>query len=208
MFDFAHIHSKKELLPLASSALPVTVMRATNSTINSLVSIILPLRLVASGLSSNDALSQFGATFGMSMPLLFIPTTLISSFILVLVPELSENYYKGQNETLKKNILKAIKISVFVACLFIPVFIAVGKEIGVAIYNNPVSGKYLTEENDKPVLRDAIDSKAQLWEIRNDYKDKYFIVSQQSNMKFIPDAGNFMMGEWYDQYRTAWFIRN
>jgi len=78
----------------------------------------------------------------------------------------------------------------------------------IAKIKDPVSGKYLTEENDKPVLREAMDSIAQLWEIRNDYKDKYYIVSQKSNMKFIPDGGNFKMGDWYDQYNVSWLIRN
>ncbi len=134
---------KKHLLPLTASAIPITAMKATNSLINSLVSILLPLRLVASGLTSSQALSEFGIAFGMSMPLLFIPSTLIGSFTLVLIPEISENYYKGKDFNLKQDILKAIKTSTVVSCLFIPVFIAVGKEIGTVIYMNDISGKYL-----------------------------------------------------------------
>lgn len=134
---------KNNMLPLAFSAIPVTAMKTANSFINSLVSILLPLRLVASGLTSSQALSEFGIAFGMSMPLLFIPSTLIGSFTLVLIPEISENYYKGKDTMLKENILKAIKTSTVISCLFIPVFIAVGKEIGSVIYANDVSGKYL-----------------------------------------------------------------
>lgn len=78
----------------------------------------------------------------------------------------------------------------------------------IAKIKDPVSGKYLTEENDKPVLRESDDSKAQLWEIRKDYKDKYYIISENSKMKFMPDGGNFIMGDWYDQFNVSWFIRN
>lgn len=56
---------KHEFLPLLSSSLPITAMRTANSIINSLVSIILPLRLVAAGLTNAEALAQFGSAFGM-----------------------------------------------------------------------------------------------------------------------------------------------
>lgn len=135
---------KNEFVPLISSALPITAMRTANSLINSLVSIILPLRLVAAGMTGAEALSQFGSAFGMAMPLLFVPSTIVSSFTLVLIPEISENYYKKHTKTLKNNIEKAIKLTVFVACMFIPVFFVLGEEIGMLVYNDALSGKYLS----------------------------------------------------------------
>lgn len=135
---------KKELVPLISSALPITAMRTANSVINSLISIILPLRLVSAGFSSAEALASFGSAFGMAMPLLFIPSTIISSFVLVLVPELSENFYRGKTLALKTDIEKAVKLSVFMACIFIPIFFVLGDEIGVLVFSDAESGIYLS----------------------------------------------------------------
>ena len=76
---------KGELKPLIKSATPITAMRTATSLAISLVSIILPIRLVAAGMSQSAAMSAFGAAMGQAIPLLFIPTTLIGSFTLVLV---------------------------------------------------------------------------------------------------------------------------
>lgn len=130
--------------PLLSSSLPITAMRTANSFALSLVSIILPMRLVASGYTSAQALSLFGSAEGQAMPILFIPSTLIGSFNLVLVPEISENYYKGQKEVLKDNVEKAIKFTVLLSCIFIPIFFVCGEEIGILIFNSHECGKYLT----------------------------------------------------------------
>lgn len=129
--------------PLLSSALPITGMRTTNSLVNSLIAILLPLQLISAGMTQSEALSEFGAAFGMAVPLLFIPSTVIGSLALVLVPELAENYYKNQHATLRKNIEKAIKFSALIAGLIVPVFLSQGTEIGVIVYGDAKAGTYL-----------------------------------------------------------------
>ena len=135
---------KSEFKNLLFSSAPVTVMRTANSLAVSLVSVILPMRLIAAGMSSADALSSYGAAVGQAIPLLFIPTTLIGSFVLVLVPEISENFYRKRYFYLKRDIEKSLKFTVFVSCLFIPVFVVCGREIGVLIYDSATAGEYLS----------------------------------------------------------------
>lgn len=135
---------KSEFKPLLKSALPITAMRTANSLAISLVSIILPLRLIASGLSETQAMSSFGSAVGQAIPLLFIPTTLIGSFTLVLVPEISENFYRKRHYYLKRDVEKALKFTTFLTCLFIPVFFVCGEEIGMLVFKGYECGKYLT----------------------------------------------------------------
>lgn len=132
-----------QLKPLITSALPITAMRTTTSIINSLIAIILPARLIASGLTSAEALACFGEVSGMAIPMLFIPSSLIGSIALVLVPELSENYYKNDHKTLALNIQRALKYSILIACIIMPIFASCGKLIGTTIYSNQNAGKYL-----------------------------------------------------------------
>lgn len=132
-----------ELKPLLSSAMPVTAMRTVNSLAVSLVSIILPLRLIASGLNESEAMSLFGAALGQAIPLLFIPTTLIGSFTLVIVPEIAENYYKKRSDFLRKDVEKTVKFTLFLTCLFVPVFFVLGNQIGVMIFGSTDCGKYV-----------------------------------------------------------------
>ena len=135
---------KGHFKPLLSSAIPITAMRSATSLAVSLVSIILPARLIASGFTESQTMSSFGAIMGQAIPILFIPTTLIGSFTLVLVPEISENYYKKRYYYLKRDVEKAIKVSTFLSCLFIPVFLVCGKEIGLLVFNGQECGKYIT----------------------------------------------------------------
>ena len=102
------------------------------------------MRLIAAGFSSNQAMSAFGAAVGQAIPLLFIPTTLIGSFTLVLIPEIAENFYKKKHYYLKRDIEKAIKFTTFISCLFIPVFMVCGEEIGVIVFDSYECGKYLS----------------------------------------------------------------
>ncbi len=135
---------KSEFKPLLSSAVPITAMRSANSLTSSLVSIILPIRLVQVGLSSNMAMASFGSLMGQALPLLYIPTTLIGSFILVLVPEISENFYKKNYFYLKRDIEKSIKFTSLLTCVFTPIFLVCGKEIGVLVFSSHECGTYLT----------------------------------------------------------------
>lgn len=135
---------KTQFKPLIASSLPVTLMRTINSLAVSLVSIILPMRLVSAGYSESQAISLFGAAAGQAIPLLFIPTTLIGSFTLVLVPEIAENYYKNRTKYLKNDIEKALKFTVILSCLFIPVYAVCGEEIGMLVFNSYECGKYLS----------------------------------------------------------------
>ena len=139
------VNPKGEVAPLLTSSLPITAMKTTSSLINSLVSIILPLRLVAGGLSGAEAVAAFGSAFGMAMPLLFVPTTLIGSFLLVLIPEISDHYYCGNKNYLKADVEKAVKLSVFISCMFIPVFLVLGDEIGILVFGDVESGARLSE---------------------------------------------------------------
>ncbi len=134
----------KVMKPLVVSSSPITGMRTATSLINSLVAVILPARLIAAGMTKSQALSLFGTAFGMALPILFMPGTLIGSLAVVLVPELSENFYKNQKLNLQKNIERALKFSLFVAFSIIPVLISYGENLGVFFYDSQEAGRYLS----------------------------------------------------------------
>ena len=135
---------KSQFKPLLTSALPITAMRTASSFTTSLISIILPLRLIASGMTQSGAMSAYGYAMGQALPLLFIPTTLIGSFTLVLVPEISENFYKNKHFYLKRDLEKSIKFTTFLTCFFIPIFLVCGQEIGIIIFSSQECGFYLS----------------------------------------------------------------
>jgi stage V sporulation protein B len=132
-----------EFKPLFKSAMPITAMRSANSFAVSLVSILLPLRLISAGFSEAEAMRSFGAAMGQALPIISIPTTLIGSFTLVLIPEISESFYNGRHYYLKRDVEKAIKFTSVLTMAFIPVFFVCGEEIGMVIFGEYECGKYI-----------------------------------------------------------------
>ena len=134
---------RAQMKPLLASALPITGMRTSSSLINTVISLILPARLIAAGMSSAEAMSGIGVVMGMSMPVLSIPATLIGSLALVMVPELAENFYRGNHRQLKDNIEKALKLTCLVACAIIPALFALGEDLGVLLFDNEECGRII-----------------------------------------------------------------
>lgn len=132
-----------ELRPLLRASLPVTAMRASSSLISSLISVLFPLRLMQAGYSSSRAMSEYGVICGMVMPVMMIPSTLIGSIALVLVPELSECFYRGDKRALSAHVEKALNSTLLIAGVLIPFFLVCGEGVGILLYSNAQSGKFL-----------------------------------------------------------------
>lgn len=131
---------KGEFLPLLKSSLPVTAMRTSSSLMNSLISVVFPMRLMAAGFSSSKALAEYGVVCGMVMPVLMTPGSFIGSFAVVLVPTLAECYYRKQTEEVGKLVEKAIGTTLLIACLLIPFFLSCGENVGIFLFSNAESG--------------------------------------------------------------------
>ena len=134
---------KGTLKPMFSSALPITSVRASGSLVNSAVAILLPVMLMRAGADRSTAMKLFGVVSGMVLPVLFIPSTVIGSIALVLVPELSEDYYRGNTERLRINLERGLRFSLLVACMLIPFFYALGADVGRLAFSNPTAGKMI-----------------------------------------------------------------
>lgn len=136
---------KGEFLPLLKSSLPVTAMRTSSSLMSSLISVIFPMRLMAAGVSSSRAISEYGVVYGMVMPVIMIPSSLIGSIALVLVPELAECFYRKEKEKLSALVEKALNATLLIAGMLIPFYIVCGESVGIMLYSNADSGKYIAQ---------------------------------------------------------------
>ena len=138
------VSPKREFLPILKSSLPVTSMRASSSLISSLISVIFPMRLIASGVTPSRAMSAYGVVYGMVMPILMLPSTLIGSIALVLVPELAESYYKKNKEQVARLVKQALNITLLVSFLLVPLFFVCGQSVGIFLFSSAESGKFIS----------------------------------------------------------------
>lgn len=128
---------------LLKSATPITGVRVATSALHPLIAIVLPLQLVLAGLSHEQAMAEFGIAIGMTMPLLFVPSTLVGSLAMVLLPELSSQYAQKNKENVLSQINLAFTFSLFVSMLIVPLYMAMWQDIGLFVYNNEKAGLYL-----------------------------------------------------------------
>lgn len=135
----------RQLKPLLASSLPITAMRTSTSLINSVVAMFLPaLLMTACGYTNSRALALYGAVTGMSLPILFIPNSLIGSIAVVVAPEMSENYYAKRTERLKSDVEKTVKASVFIAAVLIPVLFTLGEDVGQFLFSDSFCGEVIS----------------------------------------------------------------
>lgn len=130
---------KEILLP----SIPVTAMRVCSSLIGTLIAFLLPLRLIAAGMTGAEATASYGRIAGMAMPLLNAPNAVIGSLCIVLIPELSASMVKNDFDKLNKQISLGVNFSFLISGLFIVIYSALGKEITSLLYADEISGLYL-----------------------------------------------------------------
>ncbi len=139
------VNPKSQLKPLLSASLPITAMRTSTSLLNSVIAMFLPAFLMAKcGYTDSEAVALYGIVCGMSVPMLFTPNSLIGSIAVVVAPEMSENYYAGRTELLRKDIGKTVRASVLIATVLIPVFFTLGNDLGVFFFDNELSGEVIS----------------------------------------------------------------
>ena len=129
---------------LIRSAAPITGVRALGSIAIPALAIIVTSRLMDIGWTQSEAMSQYGIVIGMTLPLLMIPGTIISALATALVPELSSAHQRKDNKAVADQIRNALIFTLFITFMLLPVFVALGENIGLFVYDNQLSGRYLT----------------------------------------------------------------
>jgi stage V sporulation protein B len=135
--------SDKILGAVAAIALPITATRLINSLMNAVNSIMIPQRLMASGMLQEEAIGIFGIMSGMVMPLLFLPFTITNALTVVIIPNLSENMALKNWKEIHDKISKAILITCLTAFPSTALLVSLGKPIGDVLYHQPLVGTLL-----------------------------------------------------------------
>lgn len=129
--------------PILDSATPITLVRLATSFMQPFMAFILPLMLVKSGFSTEQALSQLGIAMGMTLPLLSIPSTLVGSLAMAITPNLTNLYTNGNSQELRKQITSSINFTICCSFIVLPFFMALGEPVCLFVYNNITAGTYL-----------------------------------------------------------------
>ena len=122
---------------------PITGVRVVGSFVQPLIALILPAQLIASGYTSSQAMSLYGVAVGMTLPFLYLPSSVIGSLSTALVPDISMAMVQNDSDHIQKRVDSSLLFAIFVSFLIVPCFMAIGDKFGVLIYDNALSGKLL-----------------------------------------------------------------
>ena len=137
--------NKGEYVNVLTSSSAITGIRLTSSLTAPIASVIVPAQLIASGLTSSQALSLYGVMMGMTTPLLYVPMSFIGSLGMALVPNLAGNLAKGNYASIRTSLKKCFAVVLYLSIMFIPVFLAVGKSITSWLYHDQMAGLLLQQ---------------------------------------------------------------
>lgn len=137
--------SKKEICykPIISSALPLTTTKFFGSLMQPIISVLLPLRLVTFGFSKSQALSALGVAMGMTFPILTIPSTLIGSLSMALIPEIASLLKQKNSKILTKQINSSILFTMCCSFLCFVILLPLAHPICDLLFKNNDAGTYL-----------------------------------------------------------------
>lgn len=122
------------------AALPVTLTALLNNLLSSADAVLIPRLLVAGGQSVSTAMESYGVLFGMTAPLLSLPTAFIGSLGLVLAPAAARLLAQGRREQALKTLERCQCASSRLLFPMLAFLCAVGPELASALFQEPSAG--------------------------------------------------------------------
>jgi len=122
---------------------PITISRIINVSLQLANAVIIPQRLVFSGLNSSEAISTYGRVVGMALPFIFLPFIVTTALVVNIIPNISEKIELKQYESIKSDINIAIRTTLLIAFPITLIYIFYSREISFFIYKDELVGNFM-----------------------------------------------------------------
>lgn len=119
-------------------SVPVTFSRLLGSLVAVVEATIIPLRLVASGMSRFHAIQYFGQLTGMALPLIFFPTALTLSLATNLVPLIAQAGARRDMDQIRAHTEASMKATALVTVPVTAVLFAIGAQLDDAFFHTQI----------------------------------------------------------------------
>lgn len=128
---------------MAGIAVPVSLTALIGNLMGAATSVLIPKLLVLHGLSSSEAMAEFGVMLGMTVPLLMVPTAFINALSLALLPRLTEERELGQMASFRRTGEKAMLSVSYVVLPLIALIATLGPDLGAILFAEQRVGNYI-----------------------------------------------------------------
>lgn len=125
---------------LLAIALPITAGRYLNTALRTVENLLVPNCLAKFSGSRERALSEFGMLKGMAMPILFFPSSFLSAFSTLLIPEISEATVLKQTVRVERAVNHSLRITLLLSIPISGIFTMFSTRLGLMIYHSEEVG--------------------------------------------------------------------
>jgi len=138
-------HSRPQLLAnVLAISLPLCINGILTSILSTASSLLLPRRLVATGISYFDALSLIGKFSGMALNITLFPLLIVGSMSTVLVPDITTSLARQDYWSLEKRIKQVFGISLLIGISTVIMNLIIPDELGQLFYKRDDLGNYIS----------------------------------------------------------------
>lgn len=124
-------------------AIPCTLSSAARSLLSTGENLLIPRELNRYGLDSAGSMAAYGLLQGMAMPMLYFPSSFLSSFASLLIPKIAKEFEQGHRRAVAHITEKALDAALQFGIFCAGVFFVFGGDWGTAFYQSTEAGSYL-----------------------------------------------------------------
>ena len=121
-------------------ALPLSATSYLNAILRTVENAMIPARLLVYGLSAEAAMSMYGMIKGMVLPILFFPSSFLTSLSSILIPSVAGDNALSNERRVSDTLSKVLHFTSISGILVVAVFVAFPNEVALAVYNDSQVG--------------------------------------------------------------------
>ncbi len=121
-------------------SVPLSGTSYINSILRTVENTLIPARLLLYGLSSETAISLYGMIKGMVLPLLFFPSSILTSLSSLLIPALAGDNALADEKSVSRTLSQVIHFTAISGIWVVAAFVSFPDEIAMAVYSDQKVG--------------------------------------------------------------------
>ena len=117
-------------------SLPLSAASYMNSILRTVENTLIPARLLLYGLPSETAISLYGMIKGMVLPLLFFPSSILTSMSSLLIPAVARENALANEKSVSRTLSQVIHFTAISGIWVVAVFVSFPDKIAMAVYRD------------------------------------------------------------------------
>ena len=131
------------LRDIADMALPVSLSTLISRILSAANTILIPRTLQLSGLSVSESMEEFGVIFGMTLPMLMLPSAFLQPLITVLTPRFTAAHALKKPKEIRRKCAKALHVTGLFALPALCTIVGFGEYLAELLYHNKTAAQLL-----------------------------------------------------------------